>query len=239
MQPHKLDYLYSQHDLGEGGLLPRVMACQIEAEPTKADLGVIPPDIKDNWRQLLHDLIEDYRFWREEPFVLTPTDKAAAIFRIHHDNVVDRRYGDLVDVQIYAARWPEWTWRLAVVLHAGKYGAQAHLHRVNSETAEAAIRLTDWFAERQLEILAKSRGVARREKEKAVLDLFLHQPARKPKTTPSNSITAREVQQAHIVYSSAEAHALLKQMEAEGKLFSEESQALRGGHRVQCYFRNV
>lgn len=239
MQPDKLDVLFSQKTFSEGGLLPRIMPCQVETEPTKADpaIGLIDSGVRANWRELVLDLLETYLFRREEPYLLIPTETATAMIRTHFDSIVDRRCGDLADVEIYAVRWSEWVWRLSVVLHAAKYGSEAHNHRVKSESIEAAIRLADWFADRQLEILDKSRASAKKDKEQAVLDLFLHPPAQSPKTAPPNSITAREVQQDHITHSAIEARALLRQMEAEGKLISEECRTPRGGHPVRYYFK--
>jgi hypothetical protein len=56
-------------------------------------------------------------------------------------------------VTAYAARWNEQAWRIAVCLHAGTYGGQAHLQSLSLETAKAAIEIADWFAAEQQRIL--------------------------------------------------------------------------------------
>ena len=40
IQPDKLDALFKNHSLSAGGFLPRVMPCQVDAEPTPVDRNV-------------------------------------------------------------------------------------------------------------------------------------------------------------------------------------------------------
>jgi hypothetical protein len=239
MQPTKLNAMFAQQSFSEGGLLPRIMPCQVETEPAKAgrDVYAIDAPLRDKWLGLILDLFEAYHYRNGQPFVVVPAEAAMVSIRHHFDMIAERRCAELADVDIYAVRWGEWVWRLSVVLHAGKYGAESHHHQVTSDCVEGAILLADWFSEQQLEILARSRSSARKDKEKAVLELFLHPPVQKPKTTPPGSITAREVQQAHIVDSAVEARALLEQMEVTGKIVSQILRMPQGGHSVRYYQR--
>ena len=98
----------------------------------------------------------------------------------HYNAIVKRRRGDLRDVTIYAARWNEQAWRIAVCLHAGLHGAHAHEHKLELDTVKRAIELADWFAAQQLEILSASREKARRELWNEVLSLLDDRPRRHP-----------------------------------------------------------
>jgi hypothetical protein len=241
MQPEKLAALFGERAFSEGGLLPRIMPClvNIELRDSRTEIEGVPRNVEEHWRQLIFQLLETYHQRREEPYILIPTDDAIALVRQHHSGIISRRRGDLADIDIYAARWSEWVWRLSLVNHMATYAADAPNHRVEVESIQAAIKLVDCFADQQLGILEKSRAEAKKATEKEVLDLFLHPPATRPKTAPPNSITARDVQQAHIVYFAHDAESLLEQMEKKGRLTSELRHAQHGGHSVRYYFKVV
>jgi Protein of unknown function (DUF3987) len=180
--------------------------------------------------------VATYHQRRDKPLILKASDDALAIIQTFASTLA-LRHDELADLSPFAARWVEWAWRQAVVLHAAKHGAQAHEHLLEEDTMRAAVGLTVWFSNQQLSILEKSRMAARKEKEQAVFHLFLNPPAKRPKGAPLGSLTAREIQQAHIVDSAAEARALLQQMEEAGKLTSQEDRPPHGGHPVRYYFR--
>jgi hypothetical protein len=69
---------------------------------------------------LIRNLIEVYRL-AEEPFTIEPTPEALEAMNAHYNAIVKRRRSDLRDVTIYAARWNEQAWRIAVVLHAAQH----------------------------------------------------------------------------------------------------------------------
>lgn len=111
---------------------------------------------------LIRSLIETYRL-ADELFMIEPTSEALEAMNAHHNDIVSRRCGDLRDVNIYAARWNEQAWRIAIVLHAAQHGARAREHKLAIGVANRAIELADWFASQQLEILCASRDKVRRE----------------------------------------------------------------------------
>ena len=84
-----------------------------------------------------------------------------------------RRRGELRDVTSYAARWNEQAWRIAVCLHAGTYGSQAHEQPVALETAQRAIAVADWFAEEQLRILNTGRMERKAARLKKLKELII------------------------------------------------------------------
>ena len=142
--------------------------------------------------------------------------------------IVKRRRVDLRDVTIYAARWNEQAWRIAVCLHAAQHGTHADEHRLELDTAKLAIELADWFASQQLEILSVSREKARREICDEVLSLFADKP---------EGIRASDVYRARIVGNADAAHALLASMESGGELIGRDEQPESGGHVTRIFTR--
>ena len=121
---------------------------------------------------LIFSLLETYRLAAER-FTIKPTSEALEALNDHHDAIVKRRRGELRDVTSYAARWNEQAWRIAVCLHAGTYGSQAHEHPVSLETAHRAIALADWFAEEQLRILNTGRMERKAARLKKLKELII------------------------------------------------------------------
>src|SRR4029077_2344049 len=123
----------------------------------------IPAAVEKNYRVLVRDLIETYML-SDETFTIEPTSEALEALNAHYNGIVKRRHTDLRDVTIYAARWNEQAWRIAVVLHAAQHGSHAHERELEIDIVKRAIELADWFAFQQLEILSASREKARHQK---------------------------------------------------------------------------
>jgi hypothetical protein len=147
---------------------------------------------------------------------------------VHYNRIVKRRRSDLRDVTIYAARWNEQAWRIAVVLHAATHGAHAHEYKLELDTAKRAIELADWFAGQQLEILSATREKARRKIWDEVLSLLDDRP---------EGIRGSGVYRARIVRNADEAHTLLAAMEAGGELSGRDEQPETGGHVTRIFTR--
>jgi hypothetical protein len=144
----------------------------------------------------------------------------------HFNGIVERRRADLRDVTTFAARWNEQAWRIAVCLHAGLNGRQAHEGRLELATAQAAIELAEWFAGQQLEILSAGRHAARRKIRDEVLELLTDTPA---------GIRGSDIYRARITRNAEEAHTLLASMEADGDLTGRDEQPEGGGHVTRIY----
>jgi hypothetical protein len=228
-QPDKLDSLLAERSLSDGGLIPRILLChtRCEAQEIVKDAPEIPPSVEKAYADLIRSLIETYRL-ADEPFTIEPTSEALEVLNAHYNATVRRRHTDLRDVMIYAARWNEHAWRIAVVLHAGLHGAHAYEHKLEIDTANRAIQLADWFASQQLEILSASRDKARRDKWDRVLSLADDKP---------KGIKATDVYRARIVHNADQAHALLAEMEAAGELNGRDEQPETGGHVTRIFTR--
>jgi hypothetical protein len=227
VQPDKVETLLSKPSLMEGGLIPRLLICHTNCQPQPIVEGVqpIPPNVVAAYGQLIKGMIQTYRL-AAKPIIVTPTPDALKAMNDHYTRVVKRRQTDLRDVAIFAARWNEQAWRIAVVLHAALSLNDPSRHELDLNTAEQAIALADWFANQQLEILSAGRAAAQR----AVLDKVLSLLKVKP-----DGITARDVQRARIANDADAARQLLERLETEGRLTATDSKPNGGGHTTRIY----
>lgn len=166
-----------------------------------------------------------------KPHVIQPTPEAWQRLVDYHNEIVERRKAELRDITGFAARWAEQAWRLAVVLHAGLHGAEAHHHRLELATAENAVRLAEWFANEQLQILAKSRRQAAKKVEEEVIELMQERSELQKLTF----VTARDVHRARIVPTADAALALLLHMEQKGILTGEDVRPAHGGRATRIF----
>jgi hypothetical protein len=187
----------------------------------------IPAEVSEAYRRTIRDLLKAYRL-ADEPRTIQPSPDALALLNGHFNAIVARRRVELRDVTSYAARWNEQAWRLAVCLHAGEWGAQAHGQRLEADTAARAIELAQWFADQQLDILSAGRDAGRRKLRDEVLALLADKPT---------GITGRDVQRAGVTRTATEAHALLATMEGEGTLAGADSKPEGGGHVTRTFTR--
>jgi replicative DNA helicase len=228
-QPDKIETLLAERSLTDGGLMPRFLVCHTKAEPQPIT-GVhpgIPPQVAQAWEQRVRELLQTFRL-ANQPLTIEPTPEAKQALDIYWNKFIERWRGELRDVGSYAARWCEQAWRIAVVIHAGKYGKSAGEPNLALATAQAAITLAEWFAARQLEVLAAGRYAAKRALQDKILSVLADTPT---------GITARDLQRARIVDSADDARALLAKMEADGELTHKESKPEGGGHVTLIYTR--
>ena len=230
MQKDKLEDLFAERSLMEGGHLARMLTCHTNCKPQKIGDGgkQIPEEVWKAYRQLLRGLLESYRL-AVETRTIEATPEAMAALNAHYDAIVDRwESGEVRDVGSFALRWTEQAWRLAVCIHAGSYGQDAHEVPLELATANAAIEVADWFAAQQLEILGAGRYKARRKIRDDVLKLLAEKPA---------GIRATDVYRARIVGDAEAARVLLAQMEADGELIGRDEKPANGGHVTRIFTR--
>lgn len=178
VQPDKVRELLESVAMSESGLLPRFLLADTKAEPQEEPevRHCVPAEVKDAWAALIDCLLDEYHEPDIKPRVIQPEREAAALLRDYANEIVQRRRrgGDLEDVTIYAARWAENAWRLAVVIHAAEHGADAWQEPLALCTADKAVRLMRWFANQQLRTLSAGREerlAKRLEKLREVLTL--------------------------------------------------------------------
>ena len=178
LQPDKLRELLESAAMSESGMMPRFLIADTKAEPQEEpdERHCIPATVKSAWTELIHSLLDEYHEPDAKARVVQPEREATAMLRDFTNEIVQRRKrgGDLEDVSIYAARWAENAWRLAVVLHAAEHGEDAWRENLSKATAHKALTLMRWFAAQQLRLLASGREdkqAKRLEKLREVLAL--------------------------------------------------------------------
>ncbi len=139
-----------------------------------------------------------------------PTAKKVVV--LFHNGIVERRTtGDLQDLGIFAARWAEWAWRMAVILHAAQWGNEAHQNPLTTQTATNAIGLTEWFIGQQLHLLEGIRKQENDEQLHRISELLQKHPG---------GITARDVQRTGVCKTAADTQRLLDELVVEGHLIA-------------------
>lgn len=178
LQPDKLRELLESAAMSESGMMPRFLIADTKAEPQEEpdERHCIPATVKSAWAELIHTLLDEYHEPDAKARVVQPEREATAMLRDFTNEIVQRRKrgGDLEDVSIYAARWAENAWRLAVVLHAAEHGEEAWRENLSAATADKALTMMRWFAAQQLRLLASGREdklAKRLEKLREVLAL--------------------------------------------------------------------
>ena len=232
IQPDLLATLLDEQSLSASGFLPRLLICHTNAAPRRIEGE--PPSLSESirtaWANLIDDLLANFHA-ADKPFCITATPEAEKVFINFHNGIVDRRASDLADVGAFAARYAENAYRVGVVLHAAQWGSAASREQLSAETATNAVRLVEWFAASQLDILAKGRRTAAAKLEDEVLELIEANRQRRGQ----EATTAREVHRARIVSTPEAAKALLERMEAAGLLNGTDTRPEHGGKTTRTY----
>ena len=233
-QPDLMETMLGELSLTASGFLARPLVCHTNAAPRRIEGApeVMPESVLARWTQLVSGLLATFHD-AKEPFRIEPSPEAAGILINYHNAIVDRRAGDLADIGTFAARYAENAWRMSVVLHAAQWADQAGRQPLASDTAANGVRLVDWFAQSQQEILAKGRRKAAVKVQDEVLELLTSNAQRKAQ----DYTTAREVYRARIRSTPEAAKALLAGMEAAGILVGEEVRPQNGGPTSRIYRR--
>jgi hypothetical protein len=161
VQPDAAQKAFADPSLMESGMIPRFLMFDPKAEPKERfdHHAPIAEPVKNAWENLIRDLLQTYRNNGSDPCDVEVAAEATAEFDEFERETVRCRQkaGDLSDVAAFVARWNENAWRLALVLHAARHGADAHTATLEPDTARAAIVIVRWFAARQLEMLRSGR----------------------------------------------------------------------------------
>jgi hypothetical protein len=230
-QPRRVNELFDQESFVDGGLLPRFMVCHNQAKPMPIGNEEIPPveaQVRESYHEMLADLINEYRFSQGEPKVIPVEPAAKKVMVTFYNVIVERRTtGDLQDMGVFAARWAEWAWRMAVILHAAQWGNEAHQNPLTTATATNAIALTEWFIAQQLHLLE---GIRKQEGDEQ-----LHRISGLLEKHPEG-ITARDVQRSGVCKTAVEAQRVLHEMVAQGHLVKRIRHAgTNGGRHTTSY----
>jgi Protein of unknown function (DUF3987) len=163
IQPGKALELYGNERLSEDGFLARILVSDTKAQlhevPEDADaVPLINADLKQRYQQEIFQLFDAFRLSkRTECLVVYPDIGVDRIFRQHKNHTIRQRRGEWQDIDAYAARFTENTWRIAVLLHAATHRKDAATKNLSAKTAEDALRISEWFSQELLSLLGPAR----------------------------------------------------------------------------------
>lgn len=157
IQPDVIEASLGKSSMTESGLMPRFLMFDANAEPKVRNSPPAPirADTKQAWAKLISSIVATYRIQTLPPYSLTATPDALRMLTEYENGNIKRRQstGDLRDIAPYVARWSENASKLALVLHCAQHGDQAHLKALDRDSADRAVQLMRWFADRQLSLL--------------------------------------------------------------------------------------
>jgi hypothetical protein len=161
-QPDKIPEIFSNQTLKDGGFLPRCLVADTKVEPEERTGNEKPinKELLQTFTEGMKCIFSAFRLNPKTPRIIEAEPEVNGRMTEHWNAVVRRRKTDLRDISIFAARWTENTWRLALNLHVAKHGECAADHPLEIESAEAAIRIHDWFCREQLRLLQSGRELA-------------------------------------------------------------------------------
>ncbi len=90
--------------------------------------------MEDRYNRLIRELAKTFLL-AEARTCINPTEEALKLLNEHYNAIVRRRRrgGDLHAIKNYASRWNEHVWRIAVILHALKFGNEAGQHSLDGD----------------------------------------------------------------------------------------------------------
>lgn len=230
-QPDKLWRLLREKALSEGGLLPRLLMAHFNCSPLRVDLNEkgICEDARARYAETIGELFTTFRK-QEEVRTIDANEDARQALVEYHNGIAERREHDLKDVTGFAARWGEYAWRIALVVHAIRHGMEASDSPLDISDAKAGISIVRWFSTQQLDLLEVGRSGERQEKYDKVMKLL---------TVENAEIVARDLYRTHITprHNPEQATALLDEMVDAGLLERGMRPTGRKNHTQVVYSR--
>jgi hypothetical protein len=166
-QPDKIKLLTENQWLSEGGFLCRCLVARFNCVPHVMSDDSVSPDLLakygERWNLIYNAYRQNYVEAGEQKKI-SVSDSARALMKQFEKHIVDKRLGELADVDSFAARWIENTWRLAGVLHVARHLDFAHCAPLGLRDTESAITIMEYFIRQQLEMIHESRQKAFNDK---------------------------------------------------------------------------
>jgi hypothetical protein len=229
-QQDKLWRLLREKSLSEGGLLPRLLMAHFNCSPLRVDLDEkgICEDARAQYAETVGELFTIFRK-REEVRTIDANEDARQALVEYQNGIAERREHDLRDVTGFAARWGEYAWRIALVIHAIRFGKEASNAPLDISDANAGISIMRWFSTQQLDLLEVGRSGERQEKYDKVMKLL---------TAENPEIVARDVYRKHITprQNLKLATALLDEM-VDARLLEKEMRPTERKNHTQGVYR--
>jgi Protein of unknown function (DUF3987) len=164
-QPDLLTKVFANTRLLVGGLLARCLSFDSKIEPSEIPPTPrrIDPQVKTQYHDRIRELMTSY-LRRQTPHRIPHSPDALEVIRCYHNTLVADRVGSLADISSIVARWHELALRVSMVLHALSKGKEAHLHKIDEDTAHDAVAIIGWFSEQELALLQPSREAQKEDR---------------------------------------------------------------------------
>jgi len=170
VQPDKFSDLEKSRSINESGFLPRFLLAAINTgqSPIVSEFRGISEVQFHSYNALLKELLTEYRMLSERAIV--PASQAA----VEHLAAYNAFFSELQkkcprDYLLFADRWSENLWRIALVLHAATHGKTAAQVELSPATVDAAFGIFNWFREEQSAVLEDWRQNAAKKQVDAFL----------------------------------------------------------------------
>jgi uncharacterized protein DUF3987 len=242
--PDKIQELFRNSRLTNGGLLPRFLSCDSGAKPVPLDTNAVdaqhklPSDIYEPYKAAIFAAIQGYRICAaDKPYETNMTQRA------FHLVVEDwNRFCSAVDGTRdypFEARHTENAIRISLVLHTFRHVDinshpavhHGHEHPVDGETFRDAVRIRDWFNLHQENLRKSQRAFADDDAWGTAQAIMRNR-------SPQFGITSRDLYTGRRVCgTAAEAQRLLAQWKTEGRIESFERKPAEGAGRPTTAYR--
>lgn len=230
--PDILKKLVASERMLRGGLLARflVVSSSARPQPWAVDARELPGDVAGRYERAAFSSLNNYRnraLGELEPIEME--SGAWDLFAGHYQRYCERFDPDF---SAFEARHTENAVRLALLLHAWRHiefppgepaSVCAHNIPLEEETARAALRLFDWFASHQAEMLAPQREAMKAGKFDKVRELCTRRD--------SWVVSSRDLLSSKLAASAKEAEAMLAEWETQGRIVREHDEGSPGGGR--------
>ena len=192
--------------LMEGGFLARCLVTKVATSLEHLSAEIPSLELKAEYHKSIQDLASTFRL---SPVIATvdTTPGGRQLLVDYYNQVIDRRRMAVTDIDSFAARHCEQACRLALLLHAARWGVEAAKHDIDEETVRNAIILAEWFAREQM-ILVQGAQEAETARILTGIERFAAQHP--------EGFTVRELQRLRIVEKAEDGRRLLEALVARG-----------------------
>jgi hypothetical protein len=175
VQENILRAAFANTRLVMGGFLARCFTalCHLKMQEETEETSIpLSEELLGRWRALMRELYFTFRCADSSVEVkVDPTVRVLS--RRQYSAIARMANGKFRDIRSFAVRWVEQTWKLALVLHAGLYGAGCAAHILSTDTFKAAQSISRLFCKEQLKVLGVLRSEQLRKTHHRLQELFL------------------------------------------------------------------
>jgi Protein of unknown function (DUF3987)/DnaB-like helicase N terminal domain len=174
-QPDLLHRLVSNERILLGGFMARCLFADSQMEiqdRTEASFEMPDQKVMADWNQYIRSVAKKFRFSQnKEPYQIWVQPAVYKRSQDYYNHWAAKARGTLSDVASFAIRNCERAWEIAINLHIGIHGINCASY-LDLETFENAIRIADFFADRQLEVLSRPRIEAQEKRVSRLEEVF-------------------------------------------------------------------